>query len=64
VHQDSTGRWFGRAVRDGRGYSTPRFDTVEEAHEAVKALRRELFTHNDDDWDGIEGQLDLFGEAS
>jgi hypothetical protein len=64
VLQDAAGRWFGRAMRDGRGYNTPHFDTIEEAHEAVKALRRELFTHNDDDWAGIEGQLDFFGEAS
>lgn len=51
VHYDQRqGMWFGRVTRAGRGYATPRFSTIEEAHEAVRALRRELFTHSDEDW--------------
>jgi hypothetical protein len=41
--------WFGRAKKGGRYYSTPRFKTVAEAHEAVSELRRQIFTHSEED---------------
>jgi hypothetical protein len=43
------GCWKGKVKHHARDYYTARFDTPEEANEAVKVLRSRLFTHNDHD---------------
>lgn len=43
------GCWRGKVKHNDKDHYTGRFDTPEAASEAVKALRRQLFTHNDRD---------------
>lgn len=64
VRQTASGKWVGRVHHQGRSWSAGVFATIAEAETAVKKLRRQLFTHNDDDWSGIHGQLDLFGSTA
>jgi len=45
----ASGRWHARVEHNGRTYHGRYFDTREEALQAAADLRRELFTHNDED---------------
>lgn len=49
VYQTRTGRWEARLMHNGKVIQVGTFDTVEEAGEAVRLKRLELFTHNDVD---------------
>ncbi len=50
------GCWRGQVKHLGKQYFTGRHDTPEEADVAVRALRNELFTHNDHDRRGSAQQ--------
>jgi hypothetical protein len=49
VHENPPGRWRGKVKHHDKDHYTPRFNTPEEADEAVRDLRNKLFTHNDRD---------------
>lgn len=58
------GLWEARVGHNGKQILVGFFGSLDEADAAVRAKRRELYTHNDDDWDGIYGQLELLPMSS
>lgn len=51
VHYDRRrDSWYGRVRLSGKDFRTEQFKTIEEADRAVRSLRRQLFTHSDEDW--------------
>jgi hypothetical protein len=49
VYYCPSGRWTARLQHDGKQVRLGRFDTLEEAAEAVRLKRLELYTHSDVD---------------
>lgn len=47
VYQRPSGRWAAEVHHNGRTHVAGTFDTITEAAAAARALRVELFTHND-----------------
>lgn len=43
------GKWCAQVTHHGRGFHVGYFDTIDDAAEAVRIKRIELFTHNDAD---------------
>lgn len=45
----SKGKWAAAVTHNGRRVNAGRFDSIEEAQDAVRSKRIELFTHNERD---------------